>query len=53
MQENLSLGFPTRSNTNGAVQSQEMARGLKFLIQVVERSYYQYRENIGADQLCD
>ena len=24
------IGFPTRSNTNGAVQPQKMARGLKF-----------------------
>ena len=29
-QENLSLGFPTRSDTNQAVQPQKMARGLKF-----------------------
>ena len=27
--ENLSLGFPTRSDTNGAVQPQKIARGLK------------------------
>ena len=30
--ENLSLGFPTRSDTNGAVQPQKMAKGLKFRI---------------------
>ena len=30
--ENPSSGFPTRSDTNWAVQPQEMARGLKFRI---------------------
>ena len=30
--ENRSLGFPTRSDTNQAVQLQKMARGLKFRI---------------------
>ena len=30
--EDLSSGFPTRSNTNLAVQPQKMARGLKFPI---------------------
>ena len=30
--ENRSSGFPTRSDTNRAVQSQKMARGLKFCI---------------------
>ena len=30
--ENLPSGFPTRSDTNHAVQPQKMARGLKFLI---------------------
>ena len=29
-QENLPLGFLTRSDTNRAVQPQKMARGLKF-----------------------
>ena len=33
LQENLSSGFPTRSDTNQAVQPQKMARGLKFQIQ--------------------
>ena len=32
MQENLSLGFTTRSYINWAVQPQKMARGLKFWI---------------------
>ena len=34
--ENRSLGFPTRSLTNRAVQSQKMAKGLKFRIKEVE-----------------
>ena len=38
--ENLSSGFPTRSDTNQAVLSQKMARGLKFLIKEVEGLYY-------------
>ena len=45
------FGFPSRIDTNQAVQSQKMARGLKFPIYVVERLYYQYSENKGADQL--
>ena len=32
LQENLSLRFPTRSDTNRAVQPQKMDRGLKFRI---------------------
>ena len=36
--ENLSSGFLTRSDINQAVQPQEMARGLKFRIQVIEGS---------------
>ena len=40
--ENLSLGFPTRSNTNPAVQPQKMGRGLKFQIQGVEKMSYMY-----------
>ena len=40
-----------RSDTNWAVQPQNMARGLKFRFQVVERLYYPYSENKGADQL--
>ena len=35
-----SSGFPTSSDTNRAVQTQKMARGLKFLIQVVEGLYF-------------
>ena len=45
------MGFPTRSDTNRAVQSQKMAGGLKFLINEVEGLYYTCSENKGADQL--
>ena len=45
------FGFPTRSDTNQAVQPQKMARGLKFQISEVERLYYPCGENKGADQL--
>ena len=44
-------GFPTRSDTNRAVQPQKMARGLKFRVSEVRRLYYQCSENKGADQL--
>ena len=46
-----SSGFPTRSDTNRAVQPQKMARSLKFRIKVVEGLYYPYSENKGANQL--
>ena len=49
--ENRSLGFPTRSDTNRAVQPQKMARGLKFRIYKVEGLYYLCSENKDADQL--
>ena len=45
----LSLGFPTRSDTNRAVQPQEMARGFKFWIKKVEGLYYTCRENKGTE----
>ena len=38
-------------NTNQAVQSQKMARDLKFLIYTEEELYYPCSENKGADQL--
>ena len=41
----------TRSDTNQAVQPQEMARGWKFLIKDVEVLYYPSSKNKGADQL--
>ena len=44
-------GFPTRSDTNRAVQPQKMASGWKFRIQEVEGFYYPCSENKGADQL--
>ena len=44
------FGFPTRFNTNRAVQSQKMARGLKFCILEVEELYNLCSENKGADQ---
>ena len=43
--------FSTRSDTNQAVQSQKMARGLKFRIWKKEGLYYLCSENEGADQL--
>ena len=49
--KNRSLGFPTRSDTNRAVQPQMMSRGLKFRIKVVEGLYYPCSENKGAKQL--
>ena len=44
--------FPTRSDTNQAVQLQKMARGFKYLIKEEEGLYYLCSENKGADQLC-
>ena len=49
LRENLSSGFLTRSDTNRAVQPQNMSRGLKFRIKVVEGLYYPCSENKGAD----
>ena len=43
--------FSTRSDTNQAVQSQKMARGLKFRFKREEGLYYLCSENKGADQL--
>ena len=43
--------FPTWSDTNQAVQLQNIARGLKFQIKKVEGLYYLCSENKGADQL--
>ena len=43
--------FPTRSDTNQAVQLQKMARGLKFWIEKIEGLYYLCSENKDADQL--
>ena len=49
--ENLSLGFPTKSDTNQAVQSPKMARGLESQIYEVEELYYLCSKNKGADKL--
>ena len=45
------LWFPTRSDTNRAVQAQKLARGWKFWIYKVEELYFPCSENKGADQL--
>ena len=45
-------GFPTRSDTNQAVQPHKMARGLKFRIYEVEGLYYPCSKNKDADQPC-
>ena len=50
-EKNLPLGFPNSSNTNRAVQPQEMARGFKFQIREVDGLYYLCCANKGADQL--
>ena len=47
------FGFPTRSDTNQAVDPEKMARGLKFQIYIEEGLYYPCRENKGAGQLHD
>ena len=52
MKKNWSSGFLTWSDTNRAVQSQKMARGLKFRIKKIEGLWYPCSENKGADQLC-
>ena len=45
--ENLSLGCPTRSHRNQAIQPKKMARGLKIRIKKVERLCYLFSENKG------
>ena len=45
------FGISDQVDTNGAVQSQKMARGLKFCLKEVEGLYYLYSENKDADQL--
>ena len=47
----LVFGVSDQVDTNRAVQSQKMARGLKFRISEEEGFYYQCSENKGADQL--
>ena len=45
------MWFPTRSDTNRAVQAQKMAGDGKFWIEKVEELYYPCSKNKGADQL--
>ena len=45
------IWVPTRSDTNQPVQSQKIARSLKFGMNEEEKLYYPYSENKGADQL--
>ena len=47
--EYLSSGFPTRSDTNWAVQPQKLVRDLKLWVKLVEGLYSS--QNKGADQL--
>ena len=47
--EKLYSGFPTRPGTNRAVQSQKMARCLKFRIYEVEGLCYLCSESKGTD----
>ena len=49
--ENRSSGFPTRADTNRAVEPQKMARSFKFRIKIEEGLYYLYSKNKGADLL--
>ena len=49
--ENRSSGFPTRSDSNGYVQSQKQARSLTFRIEEGEKLYYRCSENKGVDPL--
>ena len=48
--ENLSTEFSTRSSTKQAVQTQKLARGLKFLTKEVEGMHYPCSENKGTAQ---
>ena len=51
--ENLSLEFPTRSDTIQAVQQQKMARDLKFQVWEEEELYYLCSNKKGAYQLTE
>ena len=48
--ENGSSGFPTRSDTNWLVESQNKARNLNIWMHVKELLFYPYSGNKGADQ---
>ena len=45
------FGFPTKSDTNQALQSHRMAKGSKFRIYELEGLYYLCSKSKGADQL--
>ena len=47
------IWVPTRSDTNRAVQSQQMIRDWKFWVKKVEKLYYPCSENKGADHNCE
>ena len=47
--DKICAGFAIRSNTNRAVQSQNIVRSLKFRIYDVEALHYLCSENKGAD----
>ena len=49
--QNLYSGFPTRSDTNRAVQPQKMTRDLKSRVKKEEGLYCLCSETKGADQL--
>ena len=49
--EKTKMWFPNKSDTNQAIQAQNMARGWKCWIQKVEELYYPSNENKYADQL--
>ena len=51
-EKNLSSRFPTRSDTNRAIQPQKMTRGLKFWIYLEDGLYNQCSENKDDDLLC-
>ena len=51
-QENRSLGFQTKSDTNRPTTPQKKARILKFLVQEEEGWNNPCSVNKGADQLC-
>ena len=47
------FGFPTRSDTNRAIQPQNKARSLKHWIYAEEELFYLCGKNKGVDQLCN
>ena len=49
----MSSGFPTRSDTNQAVQPQKMGRGLKFRILEEEGLYYLFSEKKALIRTAD